>query len=165
MRHTDRFLIGIVAGIILLVTTAFVATLLRPQPTYLAEDQAENVAHNYFLALQQQDYPRAYGYLSPTLEGYPFTVEKFARQIADNYWQFQSLGEPTAREVQPARLIGDSAFVAVRETRYASNGLFGGGQYNNTFEVRLQREQGAWKLLHSDSYWVPCWTSGGGNCD
>jgi hypothetical protein len=71
MKSTDKFLIGIVVGIVLLVVAAFVITLARPEPTYQVEGTPESVAHNYLLALQKEDYQRAYGYLSPTLKGYP----------------------------------------------------------------------------------------------
>jgi len=77
MKNTDKFLVGIVVGVVVLVATAFAVALLRPKPTYQLEDTPKGVAHNYLLALQQEDYKRAYGYLSPTIEGYPTSAEAF----------------------------------------------------------------------------------------
>ena len=54
MKTTDKILIGIVAGIILLIIVALVVTLSRPEPTYQPEDTPEGIAHNYLLALQKE---------------------------------------------------------------------------------------------------------------
>lgn len=62
MKSSGKLLIDIVAGIAVLVLVAFVITLGRSQPTYQAEDTLEGVAYNYLLAIQKQDFERAYGY-------------------------------------------------------------------------------------------------------
>jgi len=46
MKITDKFLIGSVAGVILLVSVAFAVAFLRPKPTYQSDDTPEGVAHN-----------------------------------------------------------------------------------------------------------------------
>jgi hypothetical protein len=70
MKGTDRFLIGIVAGVVILVVAVLAIALLRPnQPSYEPDDTAEGVAHNYLLALQLEDYGRAQGCLSRSLPG------------------------------------------------------------------------------------------------
>jgi hypothetical protein len=130
MKSTDRFLIGIVVGIILLVVAAFVVTLTRPEPTY----QAEDVAHNYLLALQEEDHQRAYGYLSPTLEGYPVSVERFAENVEDSRWRFR-LDADTTLAVESVRVTGNRAVVDVRESRF----------------------HGEWKIVDSDYYFARCW--------
>lgn len=68
MKNTDKMLIAIVIGIVLLVVIALAITLTRPEPTYQAEDNPEGITHNYLLALQKKDYERAYVLLSK-----PFT--------------------------------------------------------------------------------------------
>ena len=40
---------------------------------------------------------------------------------------------------------------------YALDFVSASSQYSNTFEMRLQLENGAWKIIASDSYWVWCW--------
>ena len=55
MKSTDKVLIAIVAGIILLIIVAFVVALAKPEPTYQAEDTPEGVAYNYLLALQRKN--------------------------------------------------------------------------------------------------------------
>ena len=158
MKSTDKFLVGIVAGIVLLIIVAFVVTLARPEPTYQAEDTPEGVAHNYLLALQQEDYERAYGYLSPTLEGYPVSAEEFARDVRDHSWSFR-LDEDITLAVESSRVIGNRAVVDVRESRFYDGDLFDSSQSTTVFEMELQLEDGEWKIVHSNCYFAWCWMS------
>jgi len=105
MKSTDKFLLGIVIGIVLLVIVSFVVTLTRPEPTYRAEDLPENVAHNYLLALQKKEYQRAYGYLSQELKNYPRSAERFAENIKDFSRRFDADEEVTL-SVESAELTG-----------------------------------------------------------
>ena len=156
MKSTDKFLIGIVVGIVLLVVAAFVVTLTRPEPTYQAEDTPEGVAHNYLLALQKQDYQRAYGYLSPTLKGYPVSAERFAGNVEDSSWLFR-LDTDTTLAVESARVTGNRAAAQVRESRFDGGGLFDSSQSTTIFEIKLQLENGQWKIVDADYYFAWCW--------
>ena len=156
MKSTDRFLIGIVVGIILLVVAAFVVTLTRPEPTYQAEDTPKGVAHNYLLALQEEDHQRAYGYLSPTLEGYPVSVERFAENVEDSRYRFR-LDADTTLAVGSVRVTGNRAVVDVRESRFHGGDLFDSSQSTTIFEMKLQFEDGEWKIVDSDYYFARCW--------
>ncbi|MBW2589509.1 MAG: hypothetical protein JRD71_02105, partial [Deltaproteobacteria bacterium] len=62
----DRFLIGILVGIGVLITAALVVFFTRQGDgqTYMQESTPDGVVHNYVLALQQGDFQKAYGYLS-----------------------------------------------------------------------------------------------------
>ena len=81
MKGTDKFLAAIVLGVLLLVIVSVVLVITRPPPSYKEENSAENVAYNYLLALQEHNYVRAYGYLSPSLSGYPPSVERFISNL------------------------------------------------------------------------------------
>ena len=60
----DRFLLIILIFILLLTATAVGVYLFRQgEQTYLADTTPENIVRNYVLALQKQDYQRAYSYL------------------------------------------------------------------------------------------------------
>jgi hypothetical protein len=161
MKSTDKFLIGIVIGIVLLVIIAFVVTLTRPEPAYQAEDTPEGVAHNYLLALQKNEYGRAYSYLSRRLESYPASEGIFAETVDKYSWQFRRDADTTLT-VESTRVTGDRATVQVRESRFRGSNLFDSSQSTTTFEMRLQLERGDWKIVDSEYYFAPCWTDDDG---
>ncbi len=165
-RGTDRFLIGIVAGIVLLVGLAFVLVLIRPGPAYIADDTPEGVVQDYLLALQQQDYARAFSYISPSLENRPASATDLESQARTDYWSLQVSNSSTLG-IEKTTSTGNSANVSVRE-RYTNNGsiLGGGGRdYGSVFNVRLERQAEAWKIVHSERYWLTCWENKNSKCD
>lgn len=161
MKKTDKLLLGIVAGIILLVVVAFVVALNKPKPAYQSEDTPGGVAFNYLFALQQKDYERAYGYLSPSLAGYPRDVEKFTKDIHNHSWTFNSLTDSSVTlEIDSDIITGEHADVNIRETRFYEGDLFNSSQYTNVFNMTLrQNEKGEWKIVDADDYWVGCWNN------
>lgn len=164
MKKTDKILIGIVAGIFLLVVVAFGVALSKPKPAYQPEGTPNGVAFNYLFALQQKEYERAYGYLSPRLKGYPRNVDVFAEDIRDTSWQFSGVNDSsTTLEVDSVDINGKRADVKIRETHFYEGDLFSSGQYTNTFNMTLrQDENGEWKIAESDGYWLWCWDEYGG---
>ena len=161
MKSTDKFLIGIVVGIVLLVVVAFVVALTRPEPTYRAEDTPEGVAHNYLLALKKGDYQRAYGYLSPTLEGYPASADAFAEDVEDSSRRFR-FDTDTTLAVESASVTGNRAVVDVRKSRFSGGDLFDSNQYTTIFEMKLQLEDGEWKIMDAAYYFLQCWEDSDG---
>jgi hypothetical protein len=161
MKSTDKFLIGIVAGSVLLVVVAFVITLARPEASYRTEDTPEGVAHNYLLALQRDEFARAYGYLSPTLPSYPDDETDFARHIDDQPWMFRRYEDVTL-SVESAKVSGDRATVQVRESQFRGGDLFDSSQSSSTFDMTLEREGGVWKIVDAEHYFARCWDYAGG---
>lgn len=171
MRGTDKFLIGIVTGVVILVGIVLAVALLRPnQPGYQPDDTPEGAAHNYLLALQLKEYERAYGHLLPTLPGYPADLETFERDVRNNGWGFGYRDDDISLAIESVNASGDRAKIVARETRFYRGGLFdfyrGGlfdsGQYSDTFLMTLRREAGAWKVAYSERYWASCWESSQG---
>ena len=156
MKSTDKFLIGIVAAIILIIIAALVITLAQPEPTYLAEDSPEGVAHNYLVALNKEEYGRAYGYLSPVLAGYPASAGKFAEHVQDYSWNFR-LNVDTTLSVESAKIIGSKGIVRVRESSFRGGELFDSGQSTRVFEMELEFADNEWKIVDADSYFTWCW--------
>lgn len=156
MKIKDRFLFSIVIGILLLVVVAFVVVLRRPAPVYQPEDSPEGIAHNYLLAIRQGDYDRAYGYLSPTLEGYPTSAAQFAADIEQQRWLFH-LDEDVTLAVESTRINEQSATAVIHETTFYNNSPFGSNQYTNTFTISLVRNDEKWQIEKADSYWWECW--------
>ena len=158
MKGTDKFLVGIVAGIVLLVGAVLVVAFLRPnQPAYQPDDTPEGAAHNYLLALQLDEYERAYGYLLPTLPGHPDSLDAFERDIEDRRWNFGYDGDDVSLAIESVDVSGYRAKIVVRRTQFSRGGLFDSGQSSYTFEMTLRREAGAWKVAESDRYWASCW--------
>ena len=152
MQRTDKFLIGIVAGIVILVGTGFAVMLLRPRPTYLPDNTPGGVANNYLLAVQRGEYERAYGYLSPDLPGYPSDPATFARQVGLG----NGYNSTSSVEVTDVQETGERATVSFEETTFYEGGLFGSDSYQSTFQMRLIRQAGQWRIEHSDSFWAWC---------
>jgi len=163
MKNTDKFLVAIVAGVVLLVAAAFGVAALRPKPAYQAEDAPDGVVHNYLLAIKQADYDRAYGYLSPKISGYPPTAADFARDVRQSSYNFQLDNPATTVSIQAAYVTDNRAEVIVHETIFQSNGLFGSSEYPHSTTFQLRRESEQWKIYNSDqSYWTWCWSNADG---
>jgi len=162
MKSTDKFLVGIVGGVVLLVVVAFIAAYVRPKPSYQSDDVPDGVAYNYLFALQQKDYTRAYSYLSPTLKGHPSDLDSFIAIINQQKWNFQADESSTTIAIEATKLTGDTATVTVRHTTFYNDGLLGRSPYNNNFDMRLRRDKGAWKIISSSAFWAYCWDTQGG---
>ncbi|MCP4427065.1 MAG: hypothetical protein GY803_21455 [Chloroflexi bacterium] len=161
MKGTNKILIGIVAGVVLLVVVAFVVTLRQPPPSYQDEATPDGIAHNYLLALRQSDYERAYGYLSPTLPGYPRDLDQFILDIEKRRWRFRQ-DEDVSLAIISTSVNDQTATVKVQETwHYDYNlleGLFGGNQSVRNFNVTLRHSDGAWRIINAGYYyWDSCW--------
>ena len=161
MKNTDKFLIGIVAGIVLLVIVAFVITITRPAPTYQDENTPKGVAHNYLLALQERENARAYGYLSPSLDGYPASEDEFIAAVQNQSWQFRRNQEVTLA-VEAADVTGGRAVVTIRESSFRGGGLFDSFQSTSTFEMQLRQEAEGWKIVDAEAYFAWCWKNQSG---
>ena len=159
MKKTDKILIAIVGGIVLLVVVAFAVALSKPKPTYQAEDKPEGVAFNYLFALKQKEYERAYGYLSPDLRGYPKDVDAFVGDVRDRSWQFNGLNDSsTTLEVDSVEKIGSRADVRIIETHFYEGDLFNSGSYTSNFVITLRPDAaGNWKIVEANDYWDSCW--------
>lgn len=156
MKTTDRALLGIVAGIVVLVLAAVGVALTRSEPTYRDGSGPEDVAHNYLLALFREDYDRAYGYLSPGLMGYPAATEDFRRQVRQEEWLF-GRGSEVSVNVLSSEVDGEVAIVQARQQRFYASGPFDSGTSTDDFELTLRLEQGEWKLVNGELYFLPCW--------
>jgi hypothetical protein len=166
MKSTNKILIGIVAGVVLLVVIAFIVTLRQPPPSYQDETTPDSIAHNYLLALRQNDYERAYGYLSPTLSGYPYDLDQFILDIEKRSWYFRQ-NEDVSLSINSTSVNNQTATVKVQETRYDDYSLlgnmFGENQSVRNFNITLRRSNGTWKIMNaSNYYWNSCWEREGG---
>ena len=134
----DRFLIGILVGIGVLVVVALVLFFTR-------RDQQD-----YALAVFREDYEKAYSYLADA-ENKP-TYNEFRQAFFNHYVN----SDNTGLELGETEIAGDEAFVTVYLI-YSSSDPFSSG-YRNTDTARLERQDDQWKLLEMPyNFWYYDW--------
>ena len=139
----DKFLIGIVVGIIVLVIAAVSVVLLRGKSEeYVADNDPAGVVHNYFLAIQRQDYDKAYNYLSDEIKSKP---------DLDDFILILKIGESS--------IDAKRAQVQVTITTYRGGGFLDSGSYANRDTVHLRSTpNGEWKIFQFPyPYWGYDW--------
>jgi hypothetical protein len=148
----DRFLIGILIFIGLLVVAAVALFFVRNQaPAYGPEDTPQGVLYNYAVALQLRDYTRAYGYLAdkpnkPTLDAFR---QAFLTHMLDTSTTALQVGDTQSVET-------DEVWINV-SVEYAGNGVLD-SRYSNTDRATLVKQNGAWKITYlPNPYWWYDW--------
>jgi len=148
----DRFLMGILIFIGLLVSAALVLFFIRQDTqVYGAEDTPEGVIRNYTLALQKQDFQRAYDYLADK-DNRP-TYEAFRRAFLTNQLNVSS----NALQVGSVQYLnGGEATVSVT-VLYAAGGPFTENS-SSIDTASLVQQEGAWKLNYMPyPFWSYDW--------
>ena len=148
----DRFLMGILIGIGMLIVAALVVFFTRQnQAAYAAENTPDGVVHNYVLAILNKDYQRAYGYLAD-LDNKP-TMAQFRQAFAVGRLNPAQNGI----KIGKASITGEDASVEV-DMVYAPSDPFSSG-YNNIGTAQLVRQNGAWKISAMPAYnlWDYSW--------
>jgi hypothetical protein len=151
MKH-DRFLMGILIFIGLLVVTALVLFFVRnDKPTYGSENKPEGVLTNYAVALQLHDYQRAYSYLADKVNkpSYDIFRQAFLTRQLDVSNSALQIGN-----VQ--MLQNGEAWVTVT-IQYAGSGLLNNG-WSSTDKGTLTQQGGTWKITYlPNPYWGWDW--------
>jgi hypothetical protein len=142
----DRFLTGILVGIAVLVVVALVVFFIRKDTqSYVSEDTPEGIVHNYVLAVLNNDYEKAYGYLAD-LDNKP-TNEQFRNAF------IQGLVNPdnSAVDIGNFEISGDTASVEVAIIFNPSDPFSTG--YRDVQRALLVKQGGAWKLSSMPCYY------------
>lgn len=138
----DRFLTGILIGVVVLVVAAVGLFILRnDEQTYLDENTPEAVVLNYVLALQSEDYEQAYAYL-PDEYG---ELEKPTFSEFRSYFTFDQ-GVQVGIKINSVDAQTDQAWVQV-ETSQTSGGLLGGVYRSEGIAILVLDQDGEWKLV------------------
>ncbi len=150
----DRFLIGILIGIGVLVVIALTIFFTRrDSQTYISEDTPEGVVHNYVVAVLNKDYEKAYDYLAD-LDHKP---------IYDDFRQafLNGMVNPnnSAVDIGKSEIVKDEASVEVVMI-YNPSDPFSTG-YRDTQRAVLVKQDGAWKISSMPTYyfWDYSWYS------
>lgn len=152
---TDKFLIGIVVGIFGLIIVATVVVLARGRhEAYATGNTPADVVHNYFLAIQREDYEKAYSYLSDDLKHKP-DLDEFITTL-DNYGRRSE----AALKIGQSTVTGNRATVDVSITTYSGGDLFSSrSSYTSQQTAHLRpAANGEWKLIDFPyPYWGYNW--------
>jgi hypothetical protein len=154
----DKFLLGIVVGVLLLAVLAVVLVLVGAGPEYMAEDTPVGVAHNYLVALNDGDYERALGYIANCVTGKPGAARSLGR-LADEDWNFNDLRQDVSLVVSKVYEGEMTATVIVEQTVFNNYGPLDSRSRHEEFSMRLQNIEGIWKLVEADNYWDSDWSS------
>jgi hypothetical protein len=142
----DRFLTGILVGIVVLVIVALTVFFLRQgSQSYISEDAPEGVVHNYVLAVLNADYEKAYGYLAE-LEDKPDY-----EQFRDAFLTGVVNPNNSAVDIGESEVSGETASVEVALI-YNPSDPFSTG-YRDVQRALLIRQNGAWKLSSMPGYY------------
>ena len=144
--RTDRFLLGIIVGSVLLVALAVAAVFLLAgrQPSPPADPASPvGVVQAYVEAIRSGDLARAHGYLSSAAQA--------ALPVATYRERFPRYGESGSADqrilIEPMVTETDRAEVKVTISRFsARSDPFSARTYHRDVTVRLVREDGAWRV-------------------
>jgi hypothetical protein len=140
-RHGNMAKMWLVVGVTLLVglmaaavAMALVTTLGGPR--LLPADSPEGVVQRYLQAMEREDYPEAYSYLSSDLQARCSLYDFAGRE----YWPYTEEGQVTLEKTQ--RYDG-SALVRARVTSFYTDAPFGGSEYSydQTFTLKLDADR------------------------
>jgi hypothetical protein len=147
----DRFLIGILIGIVVLVVVSLALFFMRKDSeSYVVEDTPEGVVHNYVVAVHKSDFEKAYGFLSDS-ENKP-TYEVFRKAFVTNMVSPRNVG----LEIGSADVRGDNATVSL-STIYNAGDPFSSG-YRNQDVALLVKQDGQWRLEQMPyNFWSYDW--------
>lgn len=148
----DRFLVGILIFIGLLVVAALALFFIRKDTqVYVADDSPDHIVQNYVLAVQKQDFQRAYDYLAD-MNGKP-TYEAFRRAYLTNQLNLSSNGI----QVGTVQYVSNTEAVVNLTLLYAGGGPFSQGS-SSTDRATLVQAGGTWKISYMPyPYWSYDW--------
>ena len=147
----DRFLIFILVFIALLAGTAVGVYFIRQgEQSYLPDTTPENVVWNYVLALQNEEYQRAYAYLqrqekTPTFAEFQETFLEQRYSLSETALQIMDITERDGQATLDILIIhgGGEPF---------------GSNWKERGTALLIKEEGNWKIAQfPDPYWGWDW--------
>ncbi len=148
----DRFLTGILIGIVILIAAALGVFFTRQSAqTYVSDNTPDGVVHNYVLALLNKDYSKAYSYLAD-LDNKP-TLNEFRQAFAVGKLNPSNSGI----KIGAAEINGSMATVQVSMV-YTPSDPFSTG-YSDVGAAQLVKQGGVWKISSMPTYnlWDYSW--------
>lgn len=157
MRTSDKLLVAIIVGLLLMAGVLLFSRARQPQQMYQEENTPTAVASNYLAAFQEDDFERAYGYLSSEMPGYPDDLQDFIRQVNTESYTFDR-GQPSSYRVFLQEEGDDWAVVEVASATFFLDGFFMNRRSTTDFTLSLEQVEGKWKISGGDRFIAYCWT-------
>ena len=147
----DRFLTGILIGIVVLVVVALAVFFTRKDNlNYVSDDTPAGVVQNYVVAVHKRDFERAYTYLAE-IENKP-TPELFRQSFLNHNVDPTNAG----LEIGKTEIVGSTASVSLGVIVSPSDPFSGG--YRNAEYAQLVMQNGAWKIKQLPyNFWSYDW--------
>jgi len=148
----DRFLLGILIFIVVLVVAAVGLFFLRQgDQSYGPDDTPQGVVRNYALAVQKMDIQKAYSYLADQ-PGRP-TFENFRNAFLTNQLNTTN----TSLQVGAVNNVSDSEAMVEVVIVFSSGDPFS-NPWSNNQNASLVKQNGEWKLTFMPNpYWGWDW--------
>lgn len=135
----DRFLLIILGVIGLLAISALSLFFIRRESqSYVPDDSPEGVLRNYIIALNLEDYEKAYTYLQDTETKPPF--EKFQEKLNSRRERINR----TAAKIISIDISGEEAKIKVVLTREGTDPF--DRKYSSDHSAQLVLQNTVWKL-------------------
>lgn len=153
MLKTDRFLLAILAGLIILAIIALVVVLSYQQSEQVFDSSSpEYVVQRYVLAIQAADWEQAYGFLAD-LEGKP-TLAEFQRA-----WLSQgSYSNRASLRIGTSLVVDDEATVSLTVLNAYRGPFFFDRVDERPDAARLVRGEGGWGIAQMPwEFWQGNW--------
>ena len=149
MKSSNRLLIIFGSAIGVLVIVAIILVLAMPvhQPALLPEDTPEGTLQRYFIALQNEDYAKAYSFITQPEDPkmtYDMWRGQYNRPTEQNAWKV-TIGK--------AIIIGNDATVDVVIEVFRQQGPFSDPININRMSFSLRKAGAGWTIISPFDLW------------
>ncbi|MFA5316496.1 MAG: hypothetical protein WC369_03655 [Dehalococcoidales bacterium] len=153
MKSSSRFIIvsGIVIGILIVVTIALVLANRSNDVTLLPEDNPNGTVQRFLVAIQEKDYPKAYGYLQ---------LDENGRTVPYNEWVQSNYPPLSTQSVWKAAIAtttvtDNTAMVEVFVDTFRPGGPFQDPVSTRIVSFQLTKIDDAWYITtRPPIYWL-----------
>ena len=150
MRSSSRLLLafGVAIGVLVIVAIVLVLTMVSKEPSpSLPEDTPEGTVERYLLALENEDYLKAYSYVSPTSDS-KITYESWRGSFSTSRerpgWK-ATLGKSS--------VLGDAATVDVTIDVFSPSRPFANPVRTQHYTFQLKKEGSSWSITNPVWLW------------
>lgn len=151
MKTSDKLFVSIIIGIVILSAISLIISFNSKAAEYKDESSPEGVAQNYLLAIQKEDYDRAYGYLSETIENLPANTKQFENDL-NLYGYVSDRISKMVFSIEAIDQENEEAKVILTSILLTEDGLLGGFHRRDQITINLVLEHNHWKIIDCDDY-------------